>query len=178
MRTSNRNISLSLGELAERVGARVEGDGKVEITGAAPIAVASEGEITFLANRQYLKHLESTRAAAVVLDMDTACSGRPTLRHKNPYLTFARIIDILYPDRRLVEDGIHESAVVETGAAVDPSAAVGPLCHVRAGAVIGKNTQLVSSVYVGPEVSLGDDCLIYPGVRILHGSRLSACSYS
>ena len=174
MKTSNRNVSLSLGELAERVGARLEGDGKVKITGAAPIATAAEGEITFLANRRYLKHLENTRAAAVVLDMDTACSGRPALRHVNPYLTFARVIDILYPDRRLVEGGIHESAVVETGAAVDPSAAIGPLCHVRTGAVIGKNTQLVSSIYVGPEVSIGDDCLIYPGVRILAGSRIGS----
>jgi UDP-3-O-[3-hydroxymyristoyl] glucosamine N-acyltransferase len=40
--------------------------------------------------------------------------------------------------------------------------------------VIGRNCQLVSSVYVGRNVTIGDNCLIYPGARILDGTVIGS----
>ena len=162
----------TLRELADRVGGEVEGDAQVAITGAAPIQTASGGEISFIANHRYVKYLDSTGAAAVVLDLKTECSHLPVLRHPNPYLAFARIIDLLYPDVPLVPPGIDPAAVVEENTSVDSSAAIGPLCHVRRGASIGKGSQLVSSVFVGCNVVIGENCRIYPGVRIMDDSRI------
>ena len=67
---------------------------------------------------------------------------------------------------------MHPSAVVESGARIDPTAAIGPLCHVRSGAVIGKNCQLVSSVFIGRKCVVGDDSLLYPGVRIMDACKI------
>jgi len=61
---------------------------------------------------------------------------------------------------------------VADGTEIDSTAAVGPLCHIRPGARIGRNTQLVSGVYVGDDVQIGDGCLLYPGVSILRGCRI------
>ena len=165
-------VRLTLRELAERVGGEVEGDAQVAITGAAPIQTATDGEISFVANDRYLKFLGTTRAAAVVLDLKTKCSRLPVLRHPNPYLALADILDLLYPDAPLLPAGIDATAVVEEDAAIDASAAVGPLCHVRGGASVGKNCQLVSSVFVGRNVTIGENCLIYPGVRIMDDCRI------
>ncbi len=172
MRKWNKKASLTLGEIARQVQAKLEGDADCVITGAAPIGCAGEGDITFVANKRYVSSLAETRASAVVLAPDIPCEGRAVLRHDNPYLTFARVIDLLYPGVPHVEPGVHNTAVIEDGATLADEAAVGPLCHIRGGASVGAGTQLVSSVFVGNDVTIGRDCLIYPGVRIMDGCRL------
>ncbi|MFH1374663.1 MAG: UDP-3-O-(3-hydroxymyristoyl)glucosamine N-acyltransferase [bacterium] len=172
MKNSRNKSGLSLGELAGRVGGEVEGNHAVVVVGAAPIETAGNGEITFLANDRYRKYLETTAATAVVLDRRTPCSRLPVLRHDNPYLAFAQIVDLLYPRKPQVPPGVDGTAVVAEGAVVATGAAIGPLCHVREGAVIGTGSQLVSSVYVGRDTVIGRDCLIYPGVRIMDGCQL------
>lgn len=173
MKRWKNKAPLTLGEIAAAVGGTVEGNADVEITGAAAIQTAAKGDIAFVANQRYLKYLHTTKAAALVLDPKTECSHIPVLRHPNPYLTFARIVDLLYPDVPLVASGVHPKAVIEENVTLDPSAAVGPLCHVRSGTSIGKRTQLVSSVFVGRNVSIGENCLIYPGVSIMDDCKIS-----
>lgn len=166
-KSNSKNISLPLSELAERVGGSVDGDGGTVISGAAPIEKAGPGQISFVANKRYLKHIETTNAAALVLGPEVVCSRLPVLRHERPYLAFAHVIDILFPDERLVEPGIDPAAVVSEDASVDSTAGIGALCHVREGATVGRGTELVSSVYVGRNARIGEGCRIYPGVRIL-----------
>ena len=172
MKSLRNKVRLTLQELADRIDGKVEGNGQVVITGAAPIQSATDGEISFVVNDRYVKHLATTHAAAVVLDEKTECSHLPVLRHPNPYLAFACIIDLLYPDVPLVSPGTDPTAVVEEDVTIDASAAIGPLCHIRNGASIGRGSQLVSSVFAGRNVTIGENCLIYPGVRIMDGCRI------
>lgn len=161
-----------MAELASATGAELRGDGSVIICRAASIEHASVGDITFVANPHYHRFIATTTASAIVLDPATSCDRIPTLRHTNPYLIFARIIDLLYSDPEMVSAGINQTSVVEPGARIEPSASIGPLCHVRPGAQIGSGSRLVSSVYVGDDVTVGSDCLLYPGVRIMPGCTI------
>jgi UDP-3-O-[3-hydroxymyristoyl] glucosamine N-acyltransferase len=170
--SSTSNKPLTLAELAESVGGSVEGDGRTLITGAAPIESAHPGEISFIANPRYRQFIETTNASALVLDMDIICAHKPVIRHKNPYLIFAKIVDRLYTDPVLAAPGIGPRAVIEPGAQIGANCSIGSLCHIRATAKIGDNCTLVSSVYVGDNAELGNNCLIHPGVRILHGTRI------
>ncbi len=172
MKSSTSRIELTLDELARRTQAELEGDGGIRITGAAPIDKAQPGDITFIANPRYLKHLATTRASAVVLDKDAPRPEIAALRHANPYLTFARIIDILYPEDIEVPVGVDKSTVVEKGTSIPASACIGPLCHIRQGTSVGEGTRLVSSVYLGRNVKIGKNCLLYPGVRVMDGCSL------
>ena len=172
MTSSNNSPGFTLAELAARVGAELVGDPDVVITRGAPIENAGTGEISFVANKSYQKHIATTKASALVLDPTVECARIPTLRHHNPYLTFARIIDILYPQVRRVAPGVHKSSIVETDSSVDQSAGIGPLCYVGSGSSIGSDTQLISSVHVGNNVTIGANCLLYPGVRIMDNCRI------
>jgi len=145
------------------------GDGNVQISAVAPIQHAGDGDISFVANRAYTKFIETTGASALVLDPDTACGRCPVIRHENPYLTIARIVDLLYPETPLVAPGCHDSAVIAPDVHLDEPVAIGPLCHVREGSRIGRHGQLVSSVFVGRNVTIGSHCLLYPGVQIMDG---------
>ncbi len=61
-------MSMSLDELAKRVGARLEGDGSVQVTGCASIEHAGPDEVTFLTNAKYARFLKTTGAAVVIID--------------------------------------------------------------------------------------------------------------
>lgn len=170
MKNRKTNISFTLSELAEKIGAKLQGDGRIIINSAAPVSKAQPGDITFIANQKYLKHLKETNASAIVLDFDTECDELAVLRHDNPYLAFSHIIDMLYDDRPKVDLGIDATAVVDNSASIDETAAVGPLCHIKDNSKIGKGTILVSGVFIGSEVSIGANCIIYPGVKIMDGT--------
>ncbi len=173
MKSKRNSTELTLKELAQQTESILEGDGGIVISGAAPIHTATAGEITFVANKKYLKFLETTKASAVVLDEDTPCPRIAALRNSNPYLTFARMLDILYPETVDVPDGIDKTAVVASDANVSSGAAVGPLCHIRSGAEIGDGSKLVSGVFVGKNVTIGTNCILYPGVSIMDGCRIA-----
>jgi UDP-3-O-[3-hydroxymyristoyl] glucosamine N-acyltransferase len=170
--SSNSTAGFTLADLAARVGAELVGDPDVVITRGAPIDKAGTGDISFVANKNYLRFIATTKASALVLDPTVECAHIPTLRHKNPYLAFARIIDALYPVVRRVPPGVHKTAATEPDSAVDPTAGIGPLCYVGAASTVGPNTQLISSVHVGNNVTVGSNCLFYPGVRIMDNCRI------
>lgn len=172
MTNSSNRPALTLAEIAAGIGAKLFGDGSTVITGAAPIESAGEHDICFVANPAYKKHLATTRAAAIILDPDTSCTNRPTLRHANPYLAFALTLDLLYPEQPHVEPGINPSAVIHATATIDSTSRIGPLCDLQQGSSIGAGTSLVSSVFVGRNVTIGRNTLIYPGARIMHGSKI------
>lgn len=172
MKRKSSSIKITLSELADKTQAELEGDGGIEIIGAAPIETAKPGDITFIANQKYLKHLDTTKASAIVLDKDTPCPGLAALRHDNPYLTFAKVIDILHPDTVDVNPGIDSTSVVDESVKIADTARIGPLCHIKEGASVGDGSRIVSSVYIGKNVSIGSNCLLYPGVRIMDGSKI------
>ena len=167
-------VVLTSGELADKVGAKVEGNNSVKICGAAPIESAGPDEITFVANKRYVKYLSDTNAGAVIIEDELPCSHNSILRHPNPYLAFAMAIDILYPDPQTSKSSISSSAIIDESAEVDESASVGAFCHIEANSKIGQACRLISSVYIGKDVTIGDNCLIYPGVMLMDGSKIGS----
>ncbi|MDF1543784.1 MAG: UDP-3-O-(3-hydroxymyristoyl)glucosamine N-acyltransferase [bacterium] len=165
-------LEYTLAEIAEKIGADIQGDPSCKINGVAPIQTAGPGDLTFIANKNYYKHLADTTASAVVLSPDSPECPIPSLRHANPYLKFSETIDLLYPDSDDQPVGVDKSSVVEESVSLDPTCLVGPLCHIKKGTAIGKSTKLISSVFVGKDVTIGDNCLIYPGVRILDSCKI------
>ena len=68
---------MKLGELASRLGCRLEGAPEVEIHGTAGIEEAGPGQVTFLTNPRYARELAKTRATAVLLDDKAVVQREP-----------------------------------------------------------------------------------------------------
>ena len=110
----------SLQDLAEQIDATVEGDAEVRVAGMATIETAGPNEVTFVANRRYLKHLGTTRAGAVILGPGVPCDRLPVLRCDDPYLGFAKALRLFHPwVHRAV--GISPQAMVAADAQIDPA---------------------------------------------------------
>jgi len=91
---------MKLGEIAEKLGCVLEGNAQIEITGVAGIDEAISGDLTFLVNRKYRPALETTQASAILVARDAGPMRIPALRSVNPYLDFARSIEIFHPAPR------------------------------------------------------------------------------
>jgi len=161
----------TLSELAQLVGGEVVGDGAVKILGVAPIEDAQKGEITFIAHPKYLPKLTETRASAVIVSPQVSEANKPLLRVANPYLAFAKILEI-YSHRPYKPRGVDQGAWVSPTAKLGEGASVYPFVYIGDGVEIGNRVVLFPGVFVGDNVAIGDDTLIYANVSLYGGCRI------
>jgi len=151
----------SLAELAVRFGCEVHGDPETRVNAVGTLQTAGEGCITFLANPAYKKHLETTKASAVILaSQNIDASPVACLVTNDPYATYAAVATELHPPAAL-RPGVHPRAVV------DPSVKVPASCEIGAGAVLGENVELGERVCVGPNTVIGDDSVLGNDTRLM-----------
>lgn len=161
----------TLEELATLIDGTVEGEGSTTVRRVAPIESAGEGDLTFVANRRYAKHLEATHASAVILGPGIECDRIPVVRCDDPYLGFAKVMRLYFPHTHKAE-GIHPQAVIDATAEVGAEPNFMANCYVAAGAKIGDRVTLHPGVFVGEGTVVGDDCYLYPNVVLREGVTL------
>ncbi|PIJ45198.1 UDP-3-O-(3-hydroxymyristoyl)glucosamine N-acyltransferase [Tatumella sp. OPLPL6] len=176
--------SIRLAELARQLDATVHGDGDIAISGIASMQSAGAEQITFLANSRYREQLSQCNAAAVVLtEADLEFCQSAALVVKNPYLTYAKLAQILdttpqpaeniAPSAVIASDAslgnnvsIGANAVIESGVVLGDNVVIGPGCFVGKKTTIGANTRLWANVSIYHEIKIGSHCLIQSGTVI------------
>ncbi|GAC1415465.1 MAG: UDP-3-O-(3-hydroxymyristoyl)glucosamine N-acyltransferase [Acidobacteriaceae bacterium] len=154
---------MKLGDLAQLLGATLDGNPDVEIASAAGLEDAGPGQLAFVANPRYTPLARTTRASAVLVEPKFEAIAAATLRLPNPYLAFARALEVLYP-APFFPPGIHPTAVIAESAKIGPSAHIGPYV------VVGENVML------GPHAIMLPHVVIYPGAQI--GSHFFAHAHA
>ena len=144
---------MKLSDMAAALGCTVEGDGDLEITGVAGIDEAQAGDVTFVSNPKYAAKAKTTSASAVIVSTHFQGIPTATLRTDNPYLAFARAVEMFYKVP-VPAKGISSSAAIASSAKIGPGASIGPFTVIEDDVVIGR------------------DCTIYPFVHIYRGARI------
>jgi UDP-3-O-[3-hydroxymyristoyl] glucosamine N-acyltransferase len=130
-----------------------------EINGMNTLRDAIAGEISFLSDSKYEKDLSSTKASAVILPSSKSHllpSGVIALESDEAYLSVAILSKFFAKPLRSsdVEPIVGEGSVIY------------PTAHIEKGAKIGKNTTIMSGVYIGAEAVVGDNVILYPNVTV------------
>jgi len=147
---------MKLADVASALGAALENaDPETEITGVAGIEEAGAGQVTFVANPKYAASARTTGASAVIVSKDFPAIATGMLRSLNPYLAFARAINLFYqpPSYQL---GVHPTAVIA------PTA------------MIGANAHIGAYVVIDDQVKVGENAVLLPHVVIYRGARIGA----
>ena len=164
-----------LQELAERLGCRLEGDGRLEITRVAGLDQAGPGDLTFFANPKYAAALRRTRASAVILSDAAPAASCAMLRAGDPYLAFANALSLFVASPPPVP-GIDQLSHVAKDATIGRDVSIGPFVSVGRGARIGDRTVVYANVSIGDGALIGDDCVVHSQVaireRVVIGSRV------
>jgi UDP-3-O-[3-hydroxymyristoyl] glucosamine N-acyltransferase len=154
-----------------------------------PLLEADSRTISFLANSRYESQLPATQAACVIVHSRyrAQVARLPSaILCDDPYLAFARLTQwwARATDVASQVPGVHPSAVVDPsaqvhptarvealafigpGARVGPRAWVGPHGVVEASAALGADSRIGPRVVIGRGCSVGDRCVLHPGVVI------------
>ncbi len=177
-------VSIRLDALAAQLDAQLHGDGNIVITGIASMHSARSGQITFLSDSRYREQLNTTQASAVVVtEADLPYCKAAALVVKNPYLTYARMAQLMDTTPQPAQDiassaviaddvvlghnvAIGANAVIESGAQLGDGVVIGAGCFVGKQAKIGAGSRLWANVTVYHRVELGAQCLIQSGAVI------------
>jgi len=171
---------MRLSEIAAMVNGRLEGDPSAEIRGVARIEDAGEGEITFLANPKYRKHLGTTGASAVLvpasaLPPGSAPAGRMSfVAVADAYAAFLALADHFHPAPARPAPGVDPAARVSPTAVVGPGASIAAFAVVGDGAVVGARTIVSHGAVLGAGASVGEDSHLMENVVVGHGCRLGS----
>src|SRR6267378_277546 len=123
----------TLGQLAEALGATLEGDAARLVRGVAPLESAGPDDVSFLTDARYHPAAQAAPQQAMI-----------------------DLLLLFHPAPPLVP-GVHPSAIVAADARVDATAAVGPLVVIEAGARVGPGARVGALTYLGPGVVIEDD---------------------
>jgi UDP-3-O-[3-hydroxymyristoyl] glucosamine N-acyltransferase len=165
-----------LSELAEYVGGRVVGDGTVTISRIAPIEEAGPGDITFLANSRYAKFVGQSKASAIivaphVIDEREIKPGQGFLEVAQPYLAFARILQLFAPKIEY-RPTVDPSAHIDATAAIAEGVSVYPNVYIGRDTRVGARSVLLPGVFLGDGVGIGDDCVLHANVVVRERCRI------
>lgn len=132
----------------------------IEITGMNALKDATSSEVSFVANSKYIKDIQTTKAAAVIVPaslIEHVPEGCVALVVENSYWSMAILSQHFAPP---IEDDELPVAKIGEGSKVSAKA------EIANGAIIGKNCTILAHVYIGAEAVIGDNTIIYPNVTI------------
>ena len=165
-------MNQTTGDIAARLGGTLIGDPTAPIHGAGTLQDGRPGEIGFLSEPHYRKHLADTALTAVLL-------AEPCPESRATQIIVA---DVKRAWRELAASFAPPlpAATISPQAHIDPSAQIGANVAIGAGAVIGAGAQIGDGcrieplAYIAPGVRIGADNHIGAGARLLEGTTTGA----
>jgi UDP-3-O-[3-hydroxymyristoyl] glucosamine N-acyltransferase len=158
----------SLQEIAHLIDADLKGDPACLISGIMALQSAQPGQISFLDNKRYLKHLATTQAAAVILRAECLKHApNNALVVADPYLAFAKVAKLFERPSQVIS-GIHTTAIIARGCSIHPSVSIAPYV------VIGANTHIAEGVVIGAACVIGENVVIGAHTRL--ATHVSVCA--
>ncbi|MDQ7824793.1 MAG: UDP-3-O-(3-hydroxymyristoyl)glucosamine N-acyltransferase [Candidatus Eremiobacteraeota bacterium] len=157
----------TLEELAHYLKGEPAGD-NVTIHGVAGLSYAREGDITFIDHEKYLETALQTPASAIIIPPRVKECARPFIKVKNPRLAFAQLLS-LFHGKGKKREGIDDTAILGRNVELGSGVYIGPFVYIGDNVKVGANVQLFPFVYVEDDVTIGDDTILYPRVSLMKG---------
>jgi UDP-3-O-[3-hydroxymyristoyl] glucosamine N-acyltransferase len=160
-------VAHRLADLAELVGGRVEGDPEREVEAVRPLDTAGPRDLSFLNHPRYRAQALASAAGALLVGRDfppelaSHASQTTLLVVDDPSFALARLLARLAPAAP-PEAGVHPTAVLAPGSAVDPTAHVGPYAVIGAGSRIGAGAAVHALAVVGRGCTVADGAVLHP----------------
>ncbi len=153
-------------EIALAIKGRVSGDKNLEIKGISGLENGKPGDIIFLADAKFLELAKKSRASCIVTKESLCIKGKTLIYAENPALCFIKITK-LFQETVKLEPGVSQSALVGENSKIDRTAYIGPYVIIGSGVRIGKNVQVGAFSYIDNNTSIGDKTIVKTRVTIL-----------
>jgi UDP-3-O-[3-hydroxymyristoyl] glucosamine N-acyltransferase len=155
-------------QIAEEIGARLEGDGSIEIKSVGPVGAAREKDITFVAGDKHLAALAKSKAAAAIVSKPIDDFRGVQLIVKDVNAALIETLKLFAPKLTPPAAGVHPTAVIGRNFDIATGASVGPNVTIADNVRIEDNCILAAGVRVGENSVIGRDSRLDSNVVVYH----------
>lgn len=165
-------MAITVTQLAEHVGAKLQGSGDGEIRSLGNLATAESHQLTFLTNPKYRKYLKDSQAGAVLCtEEDAKECAVPALIVANPHYAFAQL-SLLFDPAPKANGVISERAAIAEDAQIGEGVSIAPGAVIESGAVISDGCTIMANAVIGAHVQLAKNVTIYPNAVVYHSVEI------
>lgn len=158
-------------ELADVLGATLEGDGTLEINGVAAPEHAASRDLIYVDSAKNAERATASAALCVIAPEGLRLQDKTVLRSTHPRFDFSKAATLIL-EPAPIASGIHPTAAVAPLARVAPSANIGPYAVIGEDVHIGAGTQIGAHCVIGAGSWIGENCRIHPRVTLYHHVRI------
>lgn len=177
-------VEYTLSALAEKLDAKVLGNGALTVTSIATLKSAQPGQISFLSNPKYKEQIFESRATAIIMREDDSKGFEGNaLILKEPYVGYAMLANIMdstpmpaksiSPHATISDDAvighnvsIGANTVIEAGVTIGDNSIIGPNCFIGENTILGARCKLWASVVIYHNITIGEGCLFHASAVI------------
>jgi len=172
-------LDTTTAQLASLLDAELIGPGSIRVTGVAALSDAGPGDLAFIRSERFARRWKSASANAALVSRGLDIPGhdphtRALLIVPDADHALIRVIEHHTPAPEPPTPGVHQTAIVDPDAEIDPSARIGPWCTIQAGARVGPHASIGPGVHVGERSLIGPGTVIHPRVTVMHGCIIGA----
>ena len=159
-------------ELAEYLGAVVEGDSRAVISGIAGPERARESDLIYADSPKNEERASNSAARCVLALPAVQLAGKTIIRVPQPKLAFAKAADWLLTDKTRPRAEIHPTAIIAASAELAAEISVGPYVVIEEDVEVGRATRIEPFCFLGRGCVVGSDCWLHPRVTLYPGAQL------
>ena len=160
-------------EVAEAIGAKLEGDGAAELGGVAAPERAGARDLIYVESAKHAQRAAASASIIAIAAEGIALPGKTVLRSAQPKVAFARAAELLL-GRTPIASGIHPTAIIAPLSRLAPEVSIGPYAVIGEDAHVGTGTQIGAHAVIGAGCWIGQNCRIHARVTLYGGVRLGS----
>jgi UDP-3-O-[3-hydroxymyristoyl] glucosamine N-acyltransferase len=159
-------VKTTLSEIAQLVDGTIVGDAGTRIGGVASFETAAADEITVAESAKFIKQLQASNAAAVIVARHVTADSPNLLQVDHPMVAFAKVITYFHPPPSVTER-VHPSAVIGEDFQCGKDVSIGACAVIGDRVTMGSRTRIHAGAVIGDDVELGDDVTIFSNATVL-----------
>lgn len=163
---------ITVAELAERIGAKLTGEGSGCVKAVGPIEASSETDVTFVVDDKRARLLSNSKAAAVITNKRVEGFDRPQLLVADVNVALIETLRIFAPRLKSPESGVDSTAGTGENIKIADSASVGAHVAIADGVRIGENSIIAAGCKIGENSVIGNNCRLDSNVVIYHNCKI------
>ncbi|MDB1124608.1 UDP-3-O-(3-hydroxymyristoyl)glucosamine N-acyltransferase [Vibrio algarum] len=163
---------VTLAELAAITGGVLHGDSDAVVTSVAPMDKSGEGQITFLSNAKYRKHLGECQATAIMVkESELELCNINVLVVPDPYLAYALVAQAL-DSTPAPASSIHASAVIADDVIIGKGVTIGANATIESGVTLGDDSSIGAGCFIGKDTVIGKGSKLWANVSVYHSVQI------
>jgi UDP-3-O-[3-hydroxymyristoyl] glucosamine N-acyltransferase len=165
-------MDLTISQLAQRLGAGLQGDGSGRISSVGPVESAESCQVTFVSDDKLISKLGGSKAGAVIVKEPIKNLNIPQIIVKNVNAALIEALKIFAPVLKPAPVGIDPSATVAKDAKIEDGVSIGPYVVIESAVTIGAKTIIGSGCKIGQNSKIGKNSRLDSNVVVYHNCSI------